>query len=70
MGNTLRNQISQRIKAILKEKGLKQQELAHLAGMSKSYLSRILHGTINPTIETIEQLEKALQTHIIIIPWT
>ena len=68
MENTLRTQISQRIKAVLKEKGLKQQELADSAGMSKSYLSRILHGTINPTIETIEQLEKALKTHIIIIP--
>jgi transcriptional regulator with XRE-family HTH domain len=68
MENTLRTQISQRIKAVLKEKGLKQQELADSAGMSKSYLSRILHGKINPTIETIEQLEKALQTHIIIIP--
>ncbi len=68
MENNLRTQIAARIKVILTEKGLKQQELADSAGMSKSYLSRILHGTINPTIETIEQLEKALQTHIIIIP--
>jgi transcriptional regulator with XRE-family HTH domain len=68
MEHTLRTQVSQRIKAILKEKGLKQQELADSAGMSKSYLSRILHGTINPTIETIEALEKALQAHIIIVP--
>ena len=68
MEKNLRTQIADRIKAVLTEKGLKQQELADSAGMSKSYLSRILHGTINPTIETIEQLEKALQTHIIIIP--
>ena len=68
MQHTLRTQVSQRIKAILKEKGLKQQELADSAGMSKSYLSRIIHGTINPTIDTIEQLENALKTPILICP--
>jgi len=68
MENTLRTQISQRIKAVLKEKGIRQQDLANSAGMSKSYLSQIMHGTVNLTIDTIEQLENALKTPILICP--
>ena len=59
--------IGERIKAILEEKGLKQQELADSAGMTKSYLSRVIHGTENITVKTIETLEKALKTPIIIV---
>jgi hypothetical protein len=33
--------------------------------MTKSYLSRIIHGTVNITVETIEILEKALKERII-----
>jgi transcriptional regulator with XRE-family HTH domain len=68
MQHTLRTQISQRIKAVLEEKGLKQQDLADSAGMSKSYLSRIINVTINPTIDTIEQLQNALKTPILQCP--
>lgn len=65
MEKNLRSQIADRIRNILEEKGLKQQELADSAGMTKSYLSRIMHGTINPTLETIEVLEKALKSPIL-----
>ena len=65
MKKSLQIQIGERIKAILEEKGLKQQELADSAGMTKSYLSRIIHGTENITVQTIENLEKALKTRIL-----
>ena len=65
MKKTLQIQIGERIKAILIEKGLKQQELADSAGMTKSYLSRVIHGTENVTVKTIETLEKALRAPII-----
>lgn len=65
MKKTLQIQIGERIKAILEEKGLKQQELADSAGMTKSYLSRVIHGTENITVKTIESLEKALKSPII-----
>lgn len=65
MKKPLQVQIGERIKTILEEKGLKQQELADSAGMTKSYLSRIIHGTENITVQTIETLEKALKTPII-----
>jgi len=67
MRKTLRLQVADRIYEILDEKGLKQQELADKAGMTKSYLSRILHGTINLTVDTIEILEKALKSPIIFL---
>lgn len=67
MEKTLRLQIAEKILRILEEKGLKQQELADSADMTKSYLSRILHGSINLTIDTIEKLEKALKMPIITI---
>ena len=65
MKKSLQIQIGERIKAILEEKGLKQQELADSAGMTKSYLSRIIHGTENITVQTIETLQNALKTRII-----
>ena len=65
MKKSLQVQIGERIKAILEEKGLKQQELANSAGMTKSYLSRIIHGTENVTVQTVENLEKALKQPII-----
>ena len=65
MAKTLQIQIGERIKVILKEKGLKQQELADSAGMTKSYLSRVIHGTENITVKTIETLEKALKDKVI-----
>jgi transcriptional regulator with XRE-family HTH domain len=68
MKKPLQIQIGERIKTVLDEKGLKQQELADSAGMTKSYLSRIIHGTENITVKTIEALEKALKTPIIKVP--
>jgi len=65
MKKSLQIQIGERIKDILVEKGLKQQELADSAGMTKSYLSRIIHGTENVTVQTIEALQRALKESII-----
>ncbi len=65
MKKPLQIQIGERVRAILEEKGLKQQELADSAGMTKSYLSRIIHGTENITVKTIETLEKALKAPIL-----
>ena len=68
MKKSLQILIGERIKTVLAEKGLKQQELADSAGMTKSYLSRVIHGTENVTVQTIETLEKALKTPILQVP--
>ena len=65
MAKPLQRQVGDRIAQILREKGLRQQDLVKSTGLSKSYISLILHGNVNLTLETIETLEKALKTHII-----
>ena len=67
MAKTLRIQVVDRVREILAEKGLKQQELADSLGMSKSYLSRILHGNINLTLDSLEDLQKALKSPIVTV---
>jgi transcriptional regulator with XRE-family HTH domain len=68
MKKNLKIQVAQRISAILEEKGLKQQDLVESTGMTKSYVSQIMHGTVNLTLETIELLEKALKAPIVQCP--
>ena len=57
--------IADRIREILAKKGLKQQYLADTTGMSKAYISHILSGDVNLTLESIEALERALKEKII-----
>jgi transcriptional regulator with XRE-family HTH domain len=68
MKKPLQKQVAERISAVLEEKGLKQQDLADSTGMTKSYVSQILHGTVNLTLETIELIEKALKAPIVECP--
>ena len=68
MKKPLQKQVAERISAVLDEKGLKQQDLADSTGMTKSYISQILHGTVNLTLETIEAIEKALKAPIVECP--
>ena len=65
MEKNLRLQVADRIKTVLREKKWRQQDLVNASGITKSYLSRILSGTINITVDTIEVLEKALNEKII-----
>lgn len=56
-----------RIKEILKDKGMTQRELAQKMGFGDAYISKIVHGQVNLTLETIERFEKALQVKLILI---
>lgn len=60
-----KEQIADKIREILVKKGLKQQYLADKTGMSKAYISHILSGEVNLTLESIEALERALKKKII-----
>jgi len=68
MKKPLQKQVAERIKGILTEKGLRQQDLANETGMTKSYVSQILHGTVNLTLETVELIENALKSPILVCP--
>lgn len=68
MKQLLKKQIAERLHYILKDKGLKQQDLADLSGFSKSYISLIMSGSMNVTLETISTLEQALKETLVVIP--
>jgi transcriptional regulator with XRE-family HTH domain len=65
MRKPLQKQLAEKIKDVLTPKGLKQQDLADQTGMTKSYISQILHGTVNLTLQTVEEIENALEAQII-----
>lgn len=50
----------QRIRAIRKEKGLSQENLAALADIDRSYMGHIERGEKNITLTKIYQIAKAL----------
>lgn len=43
-----------------KEKGMTQKELALITGISQADISRLEHGTGNPSIRTLKRVAKAL----------
>lgn len=54
------NSFGQAIKAKRKEKGMETKELAEIAGVSASLISKLEHGRILPTIKTANKIIKAL----------
>jgi ribosome-binding protein aMBF1 (putative translation factor) len=64
-GDTKKKLVAFRIKAILEEKGWSQQDLADAMGSYKSYISKILSGEQNMTLEGITSVEEALNAPII-----
>lgn len=53
-------QIGAKIKFIREEKGIKQIELAKLAGISNTFLSDIERGRTQPSIKTLTKITTAL----------
>ena len=51
-----------RLTVIRAEKKLSQEKLAKLAGISRTTLSAIENGKVNPDIQTVAKLVKALKT--------
>lgn len=60
--------IAARIDEILKEKGLKQSDLAKMLHKSESEISKWLSGDHNFTIATIDKIEDVLDAEIISVP--
>lgn len=44
--------------------GFSQEELAHRAGLHRTYVSDLERGARNPSIESIEKLASALQVSV------
>lgn len=53
-------EITEKVVSALKEQGMSKQELASRLGVTPQYVSKIIHGGENLTLETISKLEAAL----------
>lgn len=53
-----------RIKALRLEKKISQEELAHVAGIDRTYISDIEKGRRNVSLVVIQKLAKALDKEI------
>jgi transcriptional regulator with XRE-family HTH domain len=54
-------QIGENIKKIREQRGTTQEELADKVGVHVSYISRIERGVVNPSVEVLENIAKALK---------
>lgn len=54
----------------LREKGMTRREFAELMGCSPQYISKILKGSENLTLETICKMQKVLQIKLIETPYS
>ncbi len=62
---SLKKDVAARIASILKEKGWSNNQLGREAGLPKSYVSTVMAGEANLTLETLEKIEDALKVPII-----
>jgi transcriptional regulator with XRE-family HTH domain len=49
-----------RLRALRREQGLSQEELAHEAGMDRSYVGAVERGTRNVSLVNLDRLSRAL----------
>lgn len=60
MKESLLSDVSQTLRILRKEKNLTQDELSYLAGLDRTYISGIERGIRNLTINSLEEIIKAL----------
>ena len=53
-----------RIKEVCKEKGVKVMDLSTMIGVSQTNTSNIINGKVNPSLETLEKIARALKVRI------
>ena len=53
-----------RIKEVLAEKNITPTRLGVISGIEKSYISALLNGKKNPTLETLSKIATALEVSI------
>jgi transcriptional regulator with XRE-family HTH domain len=62
-----RDRIGARIAAIRKAKGLTQEQLAMMAGLQRTHVSRIEAGKYAVTLETVQAIAEAMQMTVDIV---
>lgn len=53
------------VRALRKEKGLSQEELANSCGLHRTYIGSVERGERNVTLSTLEALSEALEVTVI-----
>ena len=61
---TTKTLLGARIKELRRIKSLSQEQLAELVGLAPKFISRIEVGRSSPSLETIENIARALQVEI------
>ncbi len=56
----VRHRLGLNVKAIRKERGYSQEELAFESGLHRTYISAVERGVRNPTIAVVEKIAQAL----------
>jgi transcriptional regulator with XRE-family HTH domain len=54
----------ERLRDILKERGLTLKAFADLSGISQPNLSNYINGNISPTLDTLDKIAKALNLEV------
>lgn len=60
----IREEVGKRIRTIRKAKGLTQEELGEKAGLHYKYIGEVERGEVNPSVETLVAVAKALDINI------
>jgi transcriptional regulator with XRE-family HTH domain len=61
---SVQQRVSKNIQRLRREKGLSQEEVAHLAHIHQTYLSGVETGKRNPSVLVVERISKALGVDI------
>lgn len=61
MTTIILKRFGQRVRHLRKERGITQEQLAHEAGIERSYMGAIERGERNPSLEKIHRICKALK---------
>ena len=62
---SIREEIADGLREVIEETGLTKGELAGRFGVHKTYLSRLLAGSINLTVDALDKMEKSVKTKIL-----
>lgn len=62
--NKLSIQFAKNIEKLRKKRGLKKKELADKVGVSQAYITKVMQGEANYTLETMAKFAHALETDI------
>jgi len=57
----IRRRVGRNVRALRKERGLSQEELAFESGLHRTYISGLERGVRNPTILVLDEIAAALK---------